>query len=443
MYLKIQSLGEIDTKAFTILGNSTKRQDEAKIGMFGSGLKYGISALLRNKHKFYVFSGLNQIMFSTEKETFRDLEMNIITIDGKRTSFTTDMGDKSWDNPFAPVREIYSNALDEDEYAKIDKVAMPDPEENTTTFYIQMTKEVEHFYENRQLYFCTTNPNVEHTNKSGSIYRSVSEECRLFRKGILCYSSMSSNERSPFMYNSPYFEINESRVLSNHGKALRTISSIWKRCMNIDLISELINSLRNSNTGTFEHDCPWERSWIYDDSPHFSDAWEAFIRNKEFMAIEHLDVFSMEVTPNVYVLPLKLIKALKDQFPWINVLGMDKGSNEGVLIVSEPPKDLEDLVLDSIVLLNQTNYKARWKGYGIKYAQFDSNRKLYDFKDGNIRLSVKCRDLTSDEMSKALILMNEEGLTKDLEESHLAHNQHLIGLYYKELLTAGIGKKNQ
>mgnify|MGYP000403905124 CR=1 FL=1 len=45
-----------------------------------------------------------------------------ILINGQQTSFTTSMGGSDWDNPFAPLREIYSNALDEDEDAVLDKI---------------------------------------------------------------------------------------------------------------------------------------------------------------------------------------------------------------------------------------------------------------------------------------------------------------------------------
>jgi len=53
-FLKIQSKGEIETEAFTLIGASSKRNDETKIGYFGSGLKYSIAALLRNNIDFKI-----------------------------------------------------------------------------------------------------------------------------------------------------------------------------------------------------------------------------------------------------------------------------------------------------------------------------------------------------------------------------------------------------
>ena len=55
-FIKIESKGNIDPQAFVLLGASTKRDDESKIGFFGSGLKYSIAYLLRNNIEFKVFS---------------------------------------------------------------------------------------------------------------------------------------------------------------------------------------------------------------------------------------------------------------------------------------------------------------------------------------------------------------------------------------------------
>ena len=49
--IKITSKGEIDERAFSLLGASSKRDDNTKIGMFGSGLKYSLAYLLRKEIK--------------------------------------------------------------------------------------------------------------------------------------------------------------------------------------------------------------------------------------------------------------------------------------------------------------------------------------------------------------------------------------------------------
>ena len=64
--IKITSYGEIDIRAFSKMGASSKRQDGSKIGMFGSGLKYSLAFLLRNKIPFRVFSGYREVKFTTQ-----------------------------------------------------------------------------------------------------------------------------------------------------------------------------------------------------------------------------------------------------------------------------------------------------------------------------------------------------------------------------------------
>ena len=61
MYLKISNKGNIDINAFRLMGASTKRGSD-KIGFFGSGLKYGISTLLREGIGLRVFSGIEEII---------------------------------------------------------------------------------------------------------------------------------------------------------------------------------------------------------------------------------------------------------------------------------------------------------------------------------------------------------------------------------------------
>jgi hypothetical protein len=48
-YLLIENKGEIDINALILMGGTTKREDESKIGFFGSGNKYAIALLLRER----------------------------------------------------------------------------------------------------------------------------------------------------------------------------------------------------------------------------------------------------------------------------------------------------------------------------------------------------------------------------------------------------------
>ena len=111
-YILIQNDGEIETNSFELIGASTKRDDKTKIGFFGSGLKYSIAYMIRKEIEFKIFSGLNEVLFTTKPEKLKDQVFERICINGTPTSYTTTMG-PTWKEDWFVLREIYCNALDE------------------------------------------------------------------------------------------------------------------------------------------------------------------------------------------------------------------------------------------------------------------------------------------------------------------------------------------
>ena len=291
-YLKIESIGEIEEQAFTLLGASPKRGDDTKIGMFGSGLKYAISSLIRNNIPFYVMSGEKEVVFGKKQVKFREKDFEIITVNGKETSLTTSMGGTDWDSAFAPFREIYSNALDEDENAKLDLVSEDKLEykKGYTTFFIEAElPSIKEFYHKKHEFFLQKLDNVIFANKFGSVFPNESGGRRLFRKGILCDSD--NHIKAQYMYNSPYFLINESRVLSDYWSAKKHIGFIWKSCENESAIAGLIQHLSESNYGSIERVLDWEYSYSADGRVYWSETWRDFVQSRKFVAFEHLDLF--------------------------------------------------------------------------------------------------------------------------------------------------------
>jgi len=107
--LYLQNKGEIERGALSLLGASTKSGDQ--IGKFGSGFKYALATLIREGIDFKIYSGLTEIIITTEIERFRNTEFRVLVIDGVRTSITTNTGPE-WTVRDA-IREIWSNAIDE------------------------------------------------------------------------------------------------------------------------------------------------------------------------------------------------------------------------------------------------------------------------------------------------------------------------------------------
>jgi hypothetical protein len=149
-YIKIKNLGEIDIQSLTLLGASSKRGDSSKIGMFGSGNKYALAYLLRNGYEIYLFSGLNKIDITTEKALFRDKEYDVILINGKQTSITTEFG-KDWEL-WQAIREIYCNSMDEGGHS-LEYVSKIEPIDGETHFYIKNQSSISNFIANFDSYF--------------------------------------------------------------------------------------------------------------------------------------------------------------------------------------------------------------------------------------------------------------------------------------------------
>jgi len=92
------------------MGVSSKDNSNA-IGFFGTGLKYAIATILRNRMSITIHAGLETLEFSSRKEKIRNDEFDVVLMNGQELGFTTALGRK-WE-VWQAFREIYSNCLDE------------------------------------------------------------------------------------------------------------------------------------------------------------------------------------------------------------------------------------------------------------------------------------------------------------------------------------------
>lgn len=111
----LKNRGEIDLDLIKVMGVSAKESDNP-FGMFGTGLKYAISVLLRESIEFCLWVGANKYDFFTEEKTFRDQTFSICKMQGPHDSidlpFATNLG-RNWDI-WQAYREIDCNCMDED-----------------------------------------------------------------------------------------------------------------------------------------------------------------------------------------------------------------------------------------------------------------------------------------------------------------------------------------
>ncbi|MHB8483848.1 MAG: hypothetical protein ACYDBV_14140 [Nitrospiria bacterium] len=203
--------GVIEKDAFHLLGASSKRDDVSKIGYFGSGLKYAIAWMLRNNIEFTVYSDGKEVKFSLIKKDFRNKSFDVIAIDGKETSITTEMG-PDWNGWFA-LREIICNALDEEKgtYGFYDNEMVP--QKGMTFFLIKSNTLFDDFVKNEKRYFAFKRKDeLCKVEGIGSLYPSDGGLV-MYRKGVQCYHDV--HQPAIFNYNFDSVDINESRVASD------------------------------------------------------------------------------------------------------------------------------------------------------------------------------------------------------------------------------------
>lgn len=190
-YIMIQNNGEIDPKHFFLMGVTSKREDDATIGQFGTGTKYGIAALLRFGHELIIFSGEKRIDFSTKKISFRGEEYNHITYKigktKKDTGITLEMGKLNW-TAQRGFRELVSNALDEGGFS-IRNMDSPEGFPGTTRVFISNVDGAGRLDEDFDRYFLINREPI-YSGHSYSIYQKYeSKGTRVYRKGVLVYES--------------------------------------------------------------------------------------------------------------------------------------------------------------------------------------------------------------------------------------------------------------
>jgi hypothetical protein len=146
----------IDSKAWSIVGLSSKPNSDNPIGQFGTGLKYAIAICMRQNWPI-TFTTFNQseesrYSFTTKTEDFRGKNVEIIYCNNTQLPFTTHYGShwKDW----AVIRELWSNCLDENGYMEVGK---SNPQIAHGTVITIESDALCEIYESAHLYFLGSN----------------------------------------------------------------------------------------------------------------------------------------------------------------------------------------------------------------------------------------------------------------------------------------------
>lgn len=210
-FLKIQNYGIADLQAFIVLGMSSARGEDGKIGQFGSGSKHGVLTLMRAGLDPTIYLGKHKLSFFTKTENFQGKKFERVgySFDGKQEmlSFCLDFGGLDWQHIHMGLREFISNAIDAVGTSKV-KVELVDAEEPTphyTTVYIPATPEVVQYYRGLSTYFLQ----FAGTETQKIIKKDAISPCKVYRKGVFIRTLQTN---SVYDYNfGAEVEIDESR----------------------------------------------------------------------------------------------------------------------------------------------------------------------------------------------------------------------------------------
>ncbi len=421
-FIKITSKGEIDIRAFSKMGASSKRADGSKIGMFGSGLKYSIAYLLRNKIPFKVFSGYLPVNFSTKEDNFRQQQIHSICINDRETDLTTDMG-MDWEHWFV-IREIYCNALDETEASislvESESINTLAPVEDFTTFYISVDKTFEKILKEWNLYFSENRKDTIHYDLQDNHIYSGGENLIIYRKGIRCH--FVEKEKCLFNYNLSWVEINESRVIKNEFVLRYDLVGYLRAIQENGVIHRILYNINNC----------WEKCFDWSHKSHipFSDSWTDVIGDKYLVPYENGGFWEEEIKylkDKCIVLPNNLIEALKLQFgDAVKVIG-DDAVGDGKAdkkLIEELGKREQYLLDEALKFLKDAGYKVE---YPIKVCKFVKESLLGQAVDGTIFLSDKNFTMGKREIINTIIEENQHLKTGFKDETR-AMQTDLINL---------------
>lgn len=324
--------GEVPLNAFKLLGASTKRNVDGKIGYFGTGLKYAVALMLREGIDFKAFIGDKEVKFGVRNSDFGGVKVGVITVNNEKTSMTTDAG-INW-QPWFAIREIYSNALDEGGSMEItDNIA---PEAGKTKIYVEMSDKLGDISRNWQSYFTMKREALEEIKVGDNWYRILPKregetQFTLFRRGIRV--AKAGNIDSLFDYDVSKVSINESRVVEHDWEGRQRAAEALAQATDPTIISMFVKSWTQP---LLEHeDRFWyylfDDTWVFNASNSFSNTWLEVLKPYRLVPSNMTGFYG--VTKKTIGLPEKLLERLYKQFG--DDLTIEGKSKQHYMVVSE------------------------------------------------------------------------------------------------------------
>lgn len=330
--------GLLDLDFVKSFGVSVKDNDDP-IGFFGTGLKYAIAIILREKHKISVYLGKDLYEFGTVKKIKRGKSFDFITLNGETLGYTTELG-KNWEM-WQAFRELYSNCNDEGGTVSRGKIKKC-TEDNHTVISVEGC-EFDDWFTNRNQIVLSSDPlsitidaNIHNKDKGTIFYKGI----RVLRE-----------QSSLFDYNiNQHLDLTEDRTIKWSWELEMRISNAWLGCHDEALLMKALTAKK----GTFEASLNFDRTKAPTEEflRSVEIAVEAGIGNVNPSAIKKCQSLSERLSPVMCDLSSVQKSQLEKAKKVLSFMGYDV--NRYSLIVAE---DLGNLCLG--MAKNDTIYIAK------------------------------------------------------------------------------------
>lgn len=438
-YILIQNDGEIESNSFELIGASTKRNEAGKIGFFGSGLKYSIAYLMRQNIGFKVFSGEQELVFTTIPEMLKEQSFDRICINGKPTSYTVTMG-PTWKEDWFVLREIYCNALDEGSCQLVKETDMVNSVAGKTRIYVELTEPLKKVINNWDAYFLDEREPIFIAKKAYTCFLGTEDstgdyiteqdlsvypktEGVLFRRGIRVYKKTSWL----FDYAAHYVNINEDRTAKSSAALSYAIADMAAHFSNESWLKTILRSKDESGT-------EYSEITINGTDGGASDKWVQFSKDNLLVIYEVSAKYATEISETkkeVFFIPSLFAKRLKKNVPDVLILGMGKAIDDTYLSDVEMTPKMNFLLKEVLASLKEMNYQVN---YEIKAVDFDDDRIMgkADMEKKEILIAQKTFDMGRREIAMTIMEENEH-LISGKEDETRAFQTHIFSQWLKTM----------
>lgn len=430
-YILIQNDGEIETNSFELIGASTKRGETGKIGFFGSGLKYSIAYMMRNKIDFRVFSGGQELIFTTIPETLKEQTFDRICINGKPTSYTVTMG-PTWTEDWFVLREIYCNAVDETKCLVVRETENVSPTEGKTRVYIELTNVLKTVIEEWDKYFSdertplftcdriyTSGLGISDGSNTVGNYQPVKVFAKttgiIYRRGI----NVAEKKSLLFDYELQYVDINEDRTAKTVSSLDYGFADMMGQMVNEAWVKSILRTAQDDKRAA-EYNC---LNWHTTDQPP-SEKWVQFSKENMLVVKEISGRYADEIQKTkkeVFLIPSHFARDLKKKLPLVLITGMGNVIGDNAFSEVDKTPKMEFLLKEVLSALKQMSYEV---DFDIHVAEFENEELLgaAEIKEKKIYIAKKTFDMGRREIAMTLMEENEHIKSGKEDESRSFQN---------------------